>query len=115
MSGFQAFPSGQGQLSALLKLNPIQISQRTSTTSLVKDKGVGDASIVNVAPAMMNPFEAMNYLRPSNQLILLLQKGVDFPVFPPELSECVSRPSWQLSLPTVAALTRCMTILLPDR
>ena len=34
-----------------------------------------------------------NYLRPQNQLVLLLQKGQSFPSYPHELTGCVSHYS----------------------
>jgi len=87
--GFSSFTK-QIQPFAPLKPKLTQPNQGASSSSLVKDKAAHGAWLVNVLPTMMNPFEAMNYLRPSNQLILLLQKGTDFPVYPPELAECVS-------------------------
>lgn len=97
MSDFQAFAVRQACLSPPLRPNPTQLGKAASTTSLIKQKGLEDAwgvehlpAMMNPLEAMINPFEAMNYLRPSNQLVLLLQKGVPFPVFPPELAECVS-------------------------
>lgn len=91
-----SFPK-QLQPFPLLKPKATQSNQGISSSSLVKDKAAHEGSLVHVLPpAMMNPFEAMNYLRPSNQLILLLQKGTDFPVYPPELAERVSVPPLSL-------------------
>lgn len=74
----------------LLKPKPIRLGKSTPLSSLIKDRLASSAWLATMQTSMANPFEVLTYFRPSNQLVLLLQKGTDFPVYPPELAECVS-------------------------
>lgn len=86
---FDSPSRGSGKYAPLLKLKPLHLCKDSHSASLVKDKTCNPTWLVRMQGAMHNPFDVMTYLRPSNQLVLLLQKGTDFPVYPPELAECV--------------------------
>ena len=63
-------------------------TNNNSISSLIDDK---DSKMSHPGPADSDM--VFNYLRPQNQLVLLLQKGQSFPSYPHELTGCVSHYS----------------------
>lgn len=75
----------------LLQPHPFAlVSANTKTPTSIRGRSalrVWVAKMMATAPTALG---AINYLRPSNQLVLLLQKGQEFPAYPMELSGSVS-------------------------